>query len=168
MNEAVLDVTIEIPAGGRNKYEIDHRTGRVRLDRTLFTAMTYPADYGYIEGTLGKDGDPLDALVLLDEPVFPGVGVDARPVGVLDMSDENGQDDKIIAVPAHDPRWASVRDVEDVPELTLARIRHFFTHYKELEPGKTVEVHGFRGRAAAAAIVAEAMHAHRATQQYES
>ncbi len=168
MSDPVLDVTIEIPAGGRNKYEVDHRTGRVRLDRTLFTAMTYPADYGYIEDSLGKDGDPLDALVLLDEPVFPGVGIDARAVGVLHMSDENGQDDKIITVPAHDPRWAEVRDIDDVPELTRARIRHFFAHYKELEPGKVVDVHGFDDRAAAETLIAEALHAHRATQQYES
>ena len=98
---------IEIPRGSRNKYEIDHETGRVFLDRRLFTATTYPADYGFIPQTLGGDGDPLDALVLLEDPVFPGVWVEARPVGVLYMHDEAGEDAKIICVPPREPRWSS-------------------------------------------------------------
>lgn len=163
-----LDVTIEIPAGGRNKYEIDHATGRVRLDRTLFTAMVYPADYGYIEGTLGKDGDPLDALVLLAEPAFPGVLVAIRPVGVFRMADEHGDDAKIIGVPKSDPRWDHVQDIDDVPAELTARIGHFFAHYKDLEPGKFVTVHGFAGRREAEQIVAEAVHAARALDVYES
>ncbi|MEV3963612.1 inorganic diphosphatase, partial [Nocardia sp. NPDC050193] len=95
-----FDVTIEIPKGSRNKYEVDHETGRVRLDRFLFTSMAYPADYGYIENTLGEDGDPLDALVLLPDSVFPGVIVEARPVAMYKMTDEAGGDDKILCVPA--------------------------------------------------------------------
>lgn len=163
---SALDVTIEIPAGGRNKYEVDHATGRLRLDRTLFTAMVYPADYGFIEGTLGKDGDPLDALVLLAEPVFPGVLVAVRPVGVLAMTDEHGEDEKILAVPDGDPRWDKVQDVEDLPAEWKAGVEHFFAHYKDLEPGKWVTVRGFADRGEAERLVAEAQHA--ARQQAES
>ena len=100
------------PRGSRNKYEIDHETGRVFLDRRLFTATTYPADYGFIPDTLGGDGDPLDALVLLEDPVYPGVWVEARPVGVLYMQDEAGEDAKMICVPPKEPRWADVEDLE--------------------------------------------------------
>ena len=103
--EGCIHVVIEIPRGSRNKYEIDHDTGRVFLDRRLFTATTYPADYGFIPDTLGGDGDPLDALVLLEDPVYPGVWVEARPVGLLWMQDEAGPDAKIICVPPADPRW---------------------------------------------------------------
>ena len=103
-----FDVTIEIPKGQRNKYEVDHETGRIRLDRLLFTSMAYPADYGYVEDSLGEDGDPLDALVLLDEPTFPGCLVRARPIGMFHMRDEAGGDDKILCVPAGDPRKAHI------------------------------------------------------------
>ena len=104
--DGCIYVVIEIPRGSRNKYEIDHETGRVFLDRRLFTATTYPADYGFIPDTLGGDGDPLDALVLLEDPVYPGVWVEARPVGVLYMGDEAGEDAKLICVPPSEPRWA--------------------------------------------------------------
>ncbi|MFF2397415.1 inorganic diphosphatase [Nocardia sp. NPDC058114] len=133
-----FDVTIEIPKGSRNKYEIDHHSGRVRLDRYLYTPMAYPTDYGFIDDTLGADGDPLDALVLLAESVFPGVIVRARPVAMYRMTDEHGGDDKILCVPAHDPRWDHVRDLDDVPAADLATIEHFFNHYKDLEPAKFV------------------------------
>jgi len=148
-----FDVTIEIPKGQRNKYEIDHHTGRVRLDRYLFTPMGYPADYGFIEDTLGEDGDPLDALVLLPESVFPGVIVAARPVGMFKMVDEAGGDDKVLCVPAGDPRWDHIQDVDAVPEFELHAIRHFFVHYKDLEPGKHVDAADFVGRAEAEAEV---------------
>ncbi|HUG50840.1 MAG TPA: inorganic diphosphatase, partial [Terrimesophilobacter sp.] len=115
---ASYDVVIEIPRGSRNKYEVDHETGRVYLDRVLFTSFVYPADYGYVENTLGLDGDPVDVLVLLEFPLFPGVGVSVRPVGVFNMRDEAGIDSKIIAVPAKDPRWSHIQDIEDVPEQT--------------------------------------------------
>lgn len=150
-----FDVTIEIPRGSRNKYEVDHETGRVRLDRYLFTSMAYPADYGYIENTLGEDGDPLDALVLLPEPLFPGVVVEARPIGVFNMTDEAGGDDKILCVPV-DPRSADVNDIGDVDKFTLGAIQHFFERYKDLEPGKHVEASDWADRAAAEKIIAEA------------
>src|SRR5262249_1164043 len=121
-----FDVIIEIPKGQRNKYEVDHETGRVKLDRYLYTSMAYPADYGFIEDTLGEDGDPLDAMVLLPEPVFPGVMVAARPVGMFQMVDEAGGDDKVLCVPAGDHRWDHIQDIGDVPEFELDVIKHFF------------------------------------------
>ena len=151
-----FDVTIEIPRGHRNKYEVDHETGRVRLDRYLFTSMGYPADYGFIEDSLGEDGDPLDAIVLLPEPVYPGVLVRARAVGVFHMTDEAGGDDKILCVPL-DPRTEHVTDLRDVETATLERIQHFFEHYKDLEPGKHVTSADWGDRAAAETIIEEAI-----------
>jgi inorganic pyrophosphatase len=148
-----FDVTIEIPKGQRNKYEVDHKTGRVRLDRFLYTSMVYPADYGYIEDTLGEDGDPLDVLVLLPESVFPGVLIEVRPVAMYRMTDEKGGDDKILAVPAGDPRWDHIQELEDVPAFELAAIKHFFEHYKDLEPGKFVKGSEWVGRTEAEAEV---------------
>lgn len=148
-----FDVTIEIPKGQRNKYEVDHETGRVRLDRYLYTPMAYPTDYGFIEDTLGDDGDPLDALVLLPQPVFPGVLVAARPVGMFRMVDEHGGDDKVLCVPAGDPRWDHVQDIGDVPACELDAIKHFFVHYKDLEPGKFVKAADWVDRAEAEAEV---------------
>ncbi len=150
---AAFDAVIEIPKGSRNKYEIDHETGRVYLDRVLFTTFVYPTDYGFFENTLGLDGDPVDALVLLEYPVFPGVGVSVRPVGVLNMSDEAGNDAKVLAVPAKDPRWAHIQDIEDVSEQTRNEIEHFFTRYKDLEPGKFVKIEGWGNAAEAVQIV---------------
>jgi inorganic pyrophosphatase len=134
-----FDVIVEIPQGSRNKYEMDHRMGRIRLDRMLFTSTRYPADYGYIEGTLGRDGDPLDALVRVGEPTFPGCVIACRAVGMFVMRDEKGPDEKILCVPAHDPRHAHVRDIGDVPTFEQLEISHFFEVYKDLEPGKSVE-----------------------------
>ena len=148
-----FDVTIEIPKGSRNKYEVDHETGRVRLDRYLYTSMAYPTDYGFIEDTLGEDGDPLDALVLLQEPLFPGVLVEARPVGMFKMVDEAGGDDKVLCVPASDHRWEHIQDIGDVPEHQLDVIKHFFTEYKALEPNKFVKAADWVGRAEAEAEV---------------
>lgn len=148
-----FDVTIEIPKGQRNKYEVDHETGRVRLDRYLYTPMAYPTDYGFIEDTLGDDGDPLDALVLLPQPVFPGVLVAARPVGMFRMVDEHGGDGKVLCVPAGDPRWDHVQDIGDVPAFELDAIKHFFVHYKDLEPGKFVKAADWVDRAEAEAEV---------------
>ncbi|AGW40569.1 inorganic pyrophosphatase [Leifsonia xyli subsp. cynodontis DSM 46306] len=150
---AAYDVVIEIPKGGRNKYEVDHETGRVYLDRVLFTGFVYPADYGFFENTLGDDGDPLDVLVLLEYPVFPGVGIKVRPVGVLKMSDEAGGDAKIIAVQHKDPRWQRIQDVNDIPEYTRKEIEHFFARYKDLEPGKFVTIEGWGDAAEAEEIV---------------
>jgi len=144
-----IEVLVEIPQGSRNKYEMDHKTGRIRLDRMLFTSTRYPLDYGFVPGTLAEDGDPLDALVMLDEPTFPGCSVLARPVAVFWMLDEHGPDAKILAVPAHDPRAAAIRDLVDVPAHLTAEIGHFFDIYKEIEPGKRTDVRGWQGRAAA-------------------
>ncbi|CAN5529440.1 inorganic diphosphatase [soil metagenome] len=144
-----INVVIEIPRGSRNKYEIDHHSGRVFLDRRLFTATTYPADYGFIPETLGGDGDPLDALVLLEDPVYPGVWVQARPVGVLFMHDEAGEDAKILCVPPSEPRWQNVHDIADLTPQLVQEIQHFFEVYKALEPGKTSSTSGLSGRDAA-------------------
>jgi inorganic pyrophosphatase len=144
-----FDVTIEIPAGSRNKYEIDHETGRIRLDRMLFTSTRYPHDYGFVEHTLGLDGDPLDALVMLQEPTFPGCLVLCRAIGMFRMTDEAGGDDKLLCVPAHDVRLEHLRDLRHVPEFDRMEIQHFFEVYKELEPGKSVEGATWVDRAAA-------------------
>jgi inorganic pyrophosphatase len=148
-----FDVTIEIPAGSRNKYEMDHARGRIRLDRMLFTATRYPADYGYVDDTLGADGEPLDALVLTGEPIFPGVVIRVRAIGMFRMSDEAGRDDKVLCVPAADPRVAHLRELEDVSEFDRLEIAHFFEVYKDLEPGKSVEGAAWAGRAAAEAEI---------------
>jgi inorganic pyrophosphatase len=134
-----FEVTIEIPKGQRNKYEMDHETGRIKLDRMLFTSTRYPADYGFVENTLADDGDPLDALVLLDEPTFPGCQIRCRAIGMFRMRDEKGIDDKVLCVPATDPRMAHLHDISDVSEFDQLEIQHFFQVYKALEPGKEVE-----------------------------
>jgi inorganic pyrophosphatase len=133
-----FDVLIEIPKGQRNKYEMDHESGRIRLDRMLFTSTRYPADYGYIEDTLADDGDPLDALVLLEEPTFPGCLIRCRAIGMFRMRDEKGADDKVLCVAATDPRMAHLKDISDVSDFDLLEIQHFFEVYKALEPGKEV------------------------------
>ncbi|WP_308286394.1 inorganic diphosphatase [Actinomycetospora endophytica] len=129
---------MEIPQGGRNKYELDHQTGRLRLDRQLFTATCYPTEYGFLDGTLGLDGDPLDALVLTEAPTFPGCLIDARPIGVFVMADEHGSDNKMLTVPRGDPRYDHLRDIDDLAGHIRAEIAHFFEVYKQLEPGKPV------------------------------
>ena len=133
------DAVIEIPRGSRVKYEVDHGTGRVFLDRVLFTPMGYPANYGFIEGTLGEDGDPLDAMVLLPEATFPGCLIECRAIGMFRMQDEMGGDDKVLCVPVADLRQDNIRNLTDIPDLTLLEIEHFFSVYKDLEPGKSVE-----------------------------
>lgn len=147
--DRTIDVVVEIPRGSRNKYEYDHDQHVIRLDRRLFSATFYPADYGFFPDTLGDDGDPLDALVLLDDPTFPGCWVTSRPVGVFLMEDDKGLDAKVICVPAGDPRWAATRDIDDVPEALRAEIQHFFDVYKTLEPGKYSSTRGYEGKASA-------------------
>lgn len=151
-----IEVTIEISKGSRNKYELDHETGKIYLDRYLFTPMAYPLDYGFIDGTLGEDGDPLDALVILPEPVLPGVIVPARVLGVFKMTDEAGGDDKLLCV-IDDPRWAHLQDIEDVSQFQRDEIEHFFVHYKDLEPNKEVTGSGWGNKAEAEKIHAEAI-----------
>lgn len=151
-----VDAIIEIPKGSRNKYEIDHATGSIWLDRTLFTATQYPSDYGFIPNTLAEDGDPLDVLVLLEEATFPGCHIHVRPVAVFWMTDEKGPDAKVLCVPSRDPRWADVRDVEDLPPHLLEEIGHFFNVYKMLEPGKRTETRGWDRAEKAAMVIDDA------------
>lgn len=139
MKPMIFDVVIEIPAGSRNKYEIDHKTGQIRLDRMLFTSTRYPYDYGFVENTLSLDGDPLDALVMLDEPTFPGCVVSCRAIGMLRMSDEAGGDDKLLCVAAGDVRKDYLTNISDLPSFELEEIKHFFQVYKSLEPNKAVQ-----------------------------
>jgi inorganic pyrophosphatase len=150
-----LTVLVEIPKGSRNKYELDHATGRLMLDRMLFTSMQYPADYGFIEGTLGGDGDPLDALVFVGEPTFPGCRIRVRAVGMFRMSDEKGPDEKILCVPLRDPMWSHVERLGDLNENLLNEIEHFFQVYKQLEH-KPVGTDGFADRDEAMRTVSEA------------
>lgn len=159
-----FEAVIEIPKGSRNKYEVDHESGRVYLDRVLFTPFVYPVDYGFFDNTLGGDGDPLDALVLLEHSVYPGVVVRVRPVAVLPMEDDGGIDEKVLCVPVKDPRWAHIQDVDDVPEQIKNEIEHFFSHYKDLEPGKWVKVGKWAGKAEAERLIAEAQERYVSTE----
>ena len=149
MADEPIDVVVEIPRGSRNKYEYDHERHQIRLDRRLFTATVYPADYGFVPDTLAGDGDPLDALVLVEDPTFPGCLVSVRVLGVFWMTDEKGPDAKLITVLARDPVWDSATELEDVPSHLRDEIAHFFSIYKDLEPGKMTETRGFEGRRAA-------------------
>lgn len=148
-----FDVTIEIPKGSRNKYEVDHETGRIKLDRMLFTSTRYPDDYGFIDGTLGQDGDPLDALVLLEEATFPGCQIRCRALGMFRMSDEAGVDDKVLCVPVGDQRAAWRQELTDVSDFHRLEVQHFFEVYKDLEPGKSVEGATWEGREMAEAEI---------------
>jgi inorganic pyrophosphatase len=148
-------VFVEIPSGSRNKYEFDEELNAIVLDRRLFTSMSYPADYGFVEGTMGQDGDPLDALVLVGEPTFPGCRIRGRPVGVFHMTDEKGPDEKVIFVPLKDPAWSRIFDIHDIAPELRNEIEHFFAVYKDLEEAKT-ETRGFGNRAEAEQIIEEA------------
>ncbi|MGC4193283.1 MAG: inorganic diphosphatase [Thermomicrobiales bacterium] len=133
---------IETPKGSRNKYEFDFKHGSLRLDRVLFSSVHYPADYGFVVDSLWDDGDPLDILVLMNEPSFPGCLVDARPVGGLDMTDEKGDDFKVVAVPTHDPRYNNIHGINDLADHILKEISNFFETYKILE-GKETHIMGW-------------------------
>ncbi len=148
----VIEVVVEIPGGSRNKYEYDERAGVIRLDRVLSSAVYYNFDYGYIEETRAEDGDHTDAMLLLDEPTFPGCRVWARPVGGLEMRDEKGEDFKVLCVAMADPLWEHVEDLPAVSPHKLREIEHFFETYKILED-KRVEVRGWRDRRAALALL---------------
>jgi inorganic pyrophosphatase len=143
-----VEAIIEIPRGSRNKYEYDHERGVFRLDRVLYVSVHYPTDYGFIAGTLGGDGDPLDVLVLIDEPTFPGCHIQVRPIGKLLMSDEKGDDQKILAVPLKDPHFGDMHDLADLPKHWQAEIATFFRTYKELQ-GTPPDVRGWFGAEAA-------------------
>jgi inorganic pyrophosphatase len=138
MSNLVVDAWIEIPTGSQNKYEFDKEKGAFLLDRVLYSPMHYPAEYGYLKNTLALDGDPLDILVLTTFPTFPGCVIESRVIGVLIMSDDKGQDEKLLGVPVNDPRWNEVNSLKDVPQHVLKEIAHFFEVYKDLEKKKTV------------------------------
>ncbi|AWH84992.1 inorganic pyrophosphatase [Flavobacterium album] len=137
-----FDVLIEIPKGSRNKYEYDFKLKKIRYDRMLFSSMMYPADYGFIPETLALDGDPLDVLVLVHEPTFPGCVIEVKPIGVFHMADEKGPDEKIVCVPISDPIWNKYNDLSDLNPHRLKEIEHFFKVYKDLE-NKKVDVEGW-------------------------
>lgn len=147
-----ITVMIEIPKGSRNKYEYDKEKKALRFDRMLFSAVHYPSDYGFIPNTLALDGDPLDALVLVWEPTFPGCMIEARPVGLFKMWDEKGSDEKILCVPLNDPFWNYIKKLSDVPQHLLKEIAHFFEVYKDLEKKKT-GVEGWQDRRSALKII---------------
>ena len=151
-----IEVVVEIPSGSRNKYEYDHLRDRFVLDRVLYSSVHYPCDYGFIAGSMAEDGDPLDVLVLIAEPTFPGCVVRARPIGVLDMADEKGHDYKILAAAHDDPRWEGASRLEDVSPHRLREIENFFETYKTLEKRPT-DVRGWLGADDAWRIIDGAM-----------
>lgn len=153
-NYDVIPVMIEIPKGSRNKYEYDKEKKVLKFDRMLFSAVHYPSDYGFIPNTLAQDGDPLDALVLVWEPTFPGCMIDARPIGLFKMWDERGPDEKILCVPVFDPLWNHITDLSGVPPHLLKEIEHFFAIYKQLEKKKT-GVEGWENLDSALRIIQE-------------
>ncbi len=149
-----VEVVVEIPRGSRNKYEFDPKTGRFRLDRVLFASVHYPTDYGFVLDTLATDGDPVDALIVVNEPTFSGCVVLARPIGVLAMRDEKGRDDKLLTVPEGDPRFHSIVDVADLSPSWLAEIEYFFATYKTLER-KMTQVIGWQSWESAQQVITE-------------
>ncbi len=151
--DKVIEAVIEIPMGTKNKYEIDKERNRIKLDRVLYSQMTYPAEYGYIENTLAEDDDPLDILVIASSQTFPGCIVDARVIGYLDMVDNDEKDEKIIAVMDHDPRFSHIHKMADVQEHMLREIKHFFKTYKDLQQNKKVEVYEFHDKEAAIQLI---------------
>ena len=153
----VVYALIEIPKGSNVKFEMDHETGVVLVDRVLHTAFSYPFDYGIVPQTWYLDDDPLDIMVLSRVSVFPGCVIPVRPIALIRMKDEAGEDNKILAVPAKDPYWEKVKDISDIPLGTLAEIKHFLEHYKDLEPGKWVKVESWDNAAVAKVEIERAM-----------
>jgi len=155
-----VNVLIEVPIGGHPiKYELDKESGVLVVDRFLYTAMTYPGNYGFVPHTLSEDGDPIDVLICNTRPLVPGCVINVRPIGVLVMADNAGQDEKVIAVPSSHltQRYDGVNDYTDLPEITLNQISHFFEHYKDLEPGKWVKIEDWRDAATAKKLIVEAI-----------
>ncbi len=144
--DRVIEAIVEIPMGTKNKYEIDKERNRIKLDRVLYSQMTYPAEYGYIEKTLAEDNDPLDILIIASTKTFPGCIVDARVIGALDMIDNDEKDHKIIAVMHKDPRFSHIHEIKDIQEHMLREIKHFFRTYKDLQENKKVEVFDFQDK----------------------
>jgi inorganic pyrophosphatase len=164
--ETAFPVVIEIPKGSKNKYELDKETGLLRLDRVLYSAVYYPADYGFIPRTYCDDGDPLDVLVLSQEPVYPLTIVEARAIGVMRMRDEKGKDDKVVAVSVHDPAFADYVDTSQIPKHVLRQLRRFFEDYKVLEQ-KQVIVEDLLGPSDAIDIIRDALELYRRLRRGE-
>lgn len=158
-----VTVMVEIPKGSRNKYEYDHEKDMIRFDRMLFSAVHYPSDYGFILHTLAGDGDPLDALVLVSEPTFPGCLIEVKPIGLFKMWDEKGRDEKILCVPTTDPHWNRLNELSDVNPHLLIEIKHFFSIYKDLEE-KKVGVEDWEDREEALAVIRESQERFKETQ----
>lgn len=158
----LINVVIEIPAGGTIKYEVDEDSGALMVDRFLHTAMFYPFNYGFMPGTAADDGDPLDIIVLSSQPVQPGVVIPATPIAMLGMEDEEGQDDKLVAVPPEkiDPVYGKIKSADDIDETTKAKIKHFFENYKTLEPNKWVKITEWKGKDAALEEIKKGMAAY--------
>lgn len=152
-----LSCFVEIPQGSRNKYEYDEARGVIKLDRHLFSSVVFPADYGFLERTLTESGSRLDALVLVNEPTFPGCRIDVRPVGLFQMRDEAGVDDKVLCVPIGDPEWRDVHELDDISRRLRDEIAHFFAVYVELEPDRVTAVEGWAGRADAERAIEAAL-----------
>lgn len=150
----IVEAVIEIPTGSQNKYEFDPDSGKFKLDRVLYSPMHYPTEYGYLKNTLALDGDPLDILVYTTFPTFPGCVIDARVIGFLNMSDDKGRDEKLLAVPVNDPRFDHVTQLEDMPEHVLKEIAHFFRVYKDLENKETI-IEGWEDADKAAKLIDE-------------
>ncbi len=157
----LIYVIVEIPKGSRNKYEYNKEHGVIKLDRVLYSSVSYPGDYGLIPQTFWEDGDPLDVLVTVGEPTFPGCIIEARPVGVFRMEDKGKSDDKILAVPFRDPRYAQVHDLADLPQHFLIEVAHFFSVYKALEEGGRVQVKGWEDAQAAKDSIRSGMEQYR-------
>lgn len=162
-NPDKINVIIEIPYGSNIKYEVDKDSGLVVVDRVMYGAMFYPANYGFVPQTLADDGDPADVLVLNTYPLQAGSMIASRLIGVLIMEDESGMDEKLIAVPVSkiDPSFEKIQSLEDLPKITLDRIKNFFETYKSLEPNKWVKVKDFKDKAAATAILDKAIKAYK-------
>lgn len=154
-----INVFIEIPAGSDIKYELDKDSGVVFVDRFLYTAFSYPFNYGFVPGSHAEDGDPVDVLVIADKTVAPGTVIPACPIGMLEMEDEEGIDTKILAVPTKkiDPLYGEWKDISDVPQAMKDKIKHFFEHYKELEPGKWVKLKDWKGKKDALASISKGL-----------
>lgn len=153
VEKTVAEAIVEIPRGSRNKYEMNHETHQLRLDRVLYSSVHYPTDYGFIPGTVSGDGDPLDVLIVVEEPTFPGCHVVVRLIGALLMRDEKGLDEKLVAVPVADPRFDGISDIDDLQPHWLLEIENFFVTYKNLESGKETRIEGWEKAAEAGALL---------------
>ena len=166
MHSDSLLCVVEIPRGGRNKYEFDPELGALKLARFISASVVYPTEYGYVPETIAPDGDPLDVLVCVSEPTFPGCMIETKVIGLFKMADEKGPDDHVVCVPFNDPTWNKLNDVEDLPDQLRKEIGHFFDIYKDLDPDRHSEVRGWGDRQAALETIEQARQAFRENGGY--